>query len=237
MVAVHRSGSIVHILPWQSPDYALISSFNISARGTEGGLHSTDWTIAPEGKANAKSARGALGAFASDHIELLLQLLRGLVRYRLRPEMQDSCSNNVSFGWYLNSTLTFIGSRRVRSRLADMFGTERLDARGELSIFYPLEARIQLSSTRYRTESDPDASLIINHKLGHAINGCLFRHLRRSGELSMSAETAARMDSLEALIAGIDDSWIPTGAHAFAHAERVASGSSASSTGPSASQP
>lgn len=217
----------------------MLSEFKyfFTASGTKGGLYSTDWTIAPEGETSGESARGALGAFASDQTELLLQLLRGLVRYRLRPEMQDYCSNNVSFGWHLSSTLTFIGSRRVRSRLADMFGTERVDARGELSIFHPLEAWIQMRSTRYRTESDPDASLTIRHKLGHAINGCLFRHLRRSGELSMSAETAARVDSLEALISGIDDSWTPTGAHAIAHAERVSSGSSASSPGPSASQP
>ena len=208
-----------------------------SARGAEGGLYSTDWTIAPEGEANGESARRALGVFASDHTELLEHLVRGLVSNGPRPEMSDHSSADVSFGWHLKSTLTCTGSRRIPSRLADMFGTERIEPRGELSKFHILKARIELRSTRYRIESDPDASLIIKHTLGHAINGCLFRHLRRSEKLSMSAETAARMDSLEALIARIDGSWIPTGTDAIAHAERAASRLSASSTGPSASQP
>ena len=48
--------------------------------------------------------------------------------------------------------------------------------------------------------------------------------MRHSGDLSISAAAVGRMDRLEALLAGIDDRWVPTGADAIAQRDRPARG-------------
>lgn len=194
-------------------------SYYFSARGARGGLYSTDWTISPEG--NDPAARRALGALASAHTESLDRLFGGLVKRRPKPHMADHGSTNVAFDWHLDGRLTARGARRVRSRLARMFGIDRVDARGELTAFDSLEARIEVKAWRSRSDlrADPETSLVVRHTLGHAVNACLFRHLRRSAGLAAGEDIALRMDRLETLLARIDDRWIPTGAEAIAHAE------------------
>ena len=187
------------------------------ARGARGGLCTTDWTIAPEG--NDPAARRALGALASAHTDLLDGLFGGLVRHRPRPSMADHDSGNVSFDWRLDCRLTALGARRIRSRLAGAFGIERVEARGELTAYDSLEARIEVRARRPGPDAGAEASLVLRHGLGHAVNACLFRHLRRSAGLAAGGEIAARMDRLESLLARVDDRWVPTGVDAVAHAE------------------
>ena len=135
--------------------------------------------------------------------------------------MTDNDSAMVSFDWHLDGRLTALGARRIRSRLADLFGIERVDARGELTAFDGLEARVALKAWRPLSDrhAEPETSLTVRHNLGHAVNACLFRHLRRSAGLAASADIAVGMDRLETLLARIDDRWIPTGADVVAHGE------------------
>ncbi len=181
------------------------------AQETTGGLVRTEWSIAPSGEMDEDQAKQEMWALAHAHADLLDRTFQGLVEGHRSPTLA-AAPQSTMFTWTIRYTLTEIGRRQIRSRLADMFGLDRIDGRGEFERAQTFEAGIILHVMRAIVaghRDDAKLSLKVEHKLGHAVNVCLLRHLRETGGLEIDAATAAQMDRLETLLAVVDDRWTP----------------------------
>lgn len=191
------------------------------AQETSGGLSSTEWKIEPA----TGTADEEVWAFARAHADMLERLFDGLADGRGAPAMSDA-PHWTGFNRSFRYALTRTGQRRIGPRLSALFGGDRVHGRGQFTTERSLEARIDLWMKRTTAEARDASgvSLTLKHCLGHAVNGCLLRHLRASGELSVDPEPAARMDRLEALLALVDECWVPAGSDAIIQSGRTFQG-------------
>ena len=195
------------------------------ARETSGGLSSTEWQIEPAAETAGEEAAQEVWAFARVHADMLERLFDGLADGCGAPAMSDApCW--TGFSQDFRYALTRTGRRRIGPRLSALFGGDRAHGRGQFTMERSLEARIDLWMKRSTVEARDagGVSLTLKHCLGHAVNCCLLRHLRACGGLSVDPEPAARMDRLEALLALVDDCWVPTASDAIIQSGRTFQG-------------
>lgn len=80
---------------------------------------------------------------------------------------------------------------------------------------HPVESGIAEASVAWQRNRSrgmrEDTVLQVTHRLGHAVNVCLFRHLRAGGGFKLSAEAELQTRALEDLLLEFQKGRLPTG--------------------------
>jgi len=171
----------------------------------QGGLFSTEWHFLPAPGADRDEAgmEAALGI----HVDMLDRVFASVLSGK-RVETLSDIPGRRHVGYKYRGNLTPWGARRARQRLGELFGPEA--ARVDL---HPVESCIAEASIEWRRDRSPDGGggtgLKVTHRLGHAVNACLFRHLRADGGFGASAEAEFQTSALEELLGDLEKGRLP----------------------------
>ena len=171
-----------------------------SMQDKRGGLFSTEWHFLPAPGADRDEAgmEAALGV----HVDMLDRVFASVLSGKRVETLSDSPGRRDA-GYGYRGRMTLWGAHRARRRLAKLFGPEA--ARADL---HPVESCLAKASVEWRRDRSQDggggAELKVVHRLGHAVNACLFRHLRAGGGFGASAEAALRNRALEELLGDLE---------------------------------
>ena len=185
-----------------------------SMRGKRGGLFSMEWHFLPAPGAD----RDEVGREAAldVHVDMLDRIFASVLSGKRVGSLSDSRSQRT-VGYSYRGRMTLLGARLARRRLGTLFGPEvaRADLHPVESV--SVEASVAWQRNRSRGMRE-DTVLQLTHRLGHAVNVCLFRHLRAGGGFELSAEAEFQTRALEDLLLEFrkgrlpKDPWSPAGA-------------------------
>ena len=188
--------------------------YYFSVEGKRGGLFSTEWGFlpAPDTDRDEAGMEAALGV----HVDILNRLFASVLSGK-RVESLSDIPGRRTVGYSYRGRLTSWGARLARRRLGKLFGPEV--ARADL---HPVESVIAEASVAWQRDRSQDGGgsteLKVTHRLGHAVNACLFRHLRAGGGFELSAEAEFRTRALEDLLQEMEKGKLPTDPRSLAGA-------------------
>ena len=178
-----------------------------SMEGKRGGLFSMEWHFLPATGAD-RDETGMEAAFGV-HVDLLDRVFASVLSGKRVGSLSDTPGQRTA-GYSYRGSMTLLGALLARRRLGTLFGPEA--ARADL---HPVESGIAEASAtwlRDRSRGMRDATgLKVTHRLGHAVNACLFRHLRAGGGFELSAEAEFQARALEDLLLELEKGRLPTG--------------------------
>ena len=183
--------------------------YYFSMEGKRGGLSSTDWHFLPAPGTDREEAKAGMEAAPGVHVDMLDRLFASVLRGRRTESLSDSPGQRT-VGYRYTGSMTPWGALLARRRLGKLFGPEvaRAEARS-FGIFY-VEASVEWQQVRLQGRGG-GIELTVRHYLGHAVNACLFRHLRAGGGFEVSAGAELRMRALEDLLVELETGRLPTG--------------------------
>ena len=177
-----------------------------SMEGRRGGLFSTEWDFLPVPGADRDEAcmEAALGV----HVDMLDRLFASVLSGKRVESLSDSPSQRT-VGYSYRGSLTSWGALMARRRLGKLFGPEAAGAN-----LHPVESCIAEAFVAWQRDPSQGGGggtgLKVTHRLGHAVNVCLFRHLRAGGGFEVSAEAEFRTRALEELLRKLETGKVPT---------------------------
>ena len=181
--------------------------YEFRIHGTEGGLRKTVWIFEPlpdRGDGSREMRDGVLAA-ADLHRELLDRVFARVLKGGRQPVLSGgedrSCDRDeftVTSGYQYVGKLTWTGKRLLRQRLRRLFGEHAVDMRGDPLPDTTHYANIGLSFTGERSLSG--MHLWVSHKLPHAINACLFRHLLGLDAFGFEPRLTQKVERLDRLL-------------------------------------
>ena len=181
--------------------------YYFSMEGKRGGLFSMEWDFLPAPGAGRDEAdmEAALGG----HVDMLDRLFASVLSGK-RVESLSDIPGRRTVGYSYRGGLTSWGARRARRRLGKLFGPEA--TRADL---HPVESCIAEAFVQWQRDRSQDGGgdttgLKVKHRLGHAVNACLFRHLRAGGGFEVSAGAELRAQALEELLGKLEKGDLPT---------------------------
>ena len=182
--------------------------YYFSMKGERGGLFSMEWEFLPAPGADRDEAgmEAALGV----HVDMLDRVFASVLSGKRVGSLSDGPGGRT-VGYDYQGSMTSWGARRARRRLGKLFGPEA--ASPDLDV-HPVESGIAGASVQWqwdRSRSMRDATgLKVRHELGHAVNVCLFRHLRAGNGFELSAEAEFQIRALEDLLLELQEGRFPT---------------------------
>ena len=179
---------------------------DFSMKGERGGLFSMEWNFLPAPGAARDEA--AMEAALGVHVDMLDRVFASVLSGKREDSLMD-IPGRRKVGYDYQGSMTSRGARRARRRLGKLFGPEaaRADPRPVESGI--AEASVQWQRDRSKDEDD-DTGLKVTHRLGHAVNVCLFRHLRAGDGFELSAEAELQTRALADLLLELQKGWLPT---------------------------
>ena len=171
-----------------------------SAQGRRGGLFSTNWYFrpAPGADADRDKTRAGMEAAIDFHVDMLDRVFKRVVSGKWEVSLTDSPTGRT-VGYSYRGKLTPWGALMTRRRLRAMFGPEIADADRGPVWTYSLEASVERRQAKAESRGG-SIELHVRHELGHAVNVCLYRHLRAEGRFALSAEAESDTRALEELL-------------------------------------
>ena len=177
-----------------------------SMRGKRGGLFSMEWNFLPAPGADRDEA--AMEAAFDVHVDMLDRVFASVLSGKRVGSLSDSRSQRT-VGYRYRGRMTFLGALLARRRLGTLFGPEV--ARADLHPVESVSVEASVAWQRNRSRDGGDATgLKVTHRLGHAVNVCLFRHLRAGGGFELSAEAQLQTRALEDLLLELQEGRLPT---------------------------
>ena len=174
-----------------------------SMEDKRGGLFSTEWHFLPAPGADEAGREAALGI----HVDMLDRVFACILSGK-RVESLSDTPGHRHVGYSYRGSLTPWGARRARRRLGKLFGPEA--ARADL---HPVESCIAEASIEWQRDRSQDKAggteLKVTRRLGHAVNACLFRHLRDCGGFEVSAQAGFQTCALEELLGELERGRLP----------------------------
>ena len=175
-----------------------ISEFRYFFRltGETGGLSSIDVEFKPL-RAKWRSSdhmKAAARQCIDAYTEVLDQLFGDLIDGEREPQMTDT-PYSISTGYGYRGYLPERNFGAVEARLAELFGAEAVDLRGELSPHRPLSASVS-ASFRKSGKGYKDFGVKVNIEMGHAFNVGFFRFTERLSNVKIENDAVAAMDQL-----------------------------------------
>ena len=185
-----------------------------SMEGKQGGLFSMEWHFLPVPGAGSDEA--GVEAALRVHVDMLDRVFASVILGKRVESLPDSPGRGkVEYSY--RGRLTLLGALLARRRLGILFG-----AAAARAVLHPVESGIAEASVAWHRDQSQDGSggtgLNVTHRLGHAVNACLFRHLRAGGGFELSAEAERQTHALQNLLLELQqgnlptDPWSPTGA-------------------------
>ncbi len=177
-----------------------------SMQDKRGGLFSMEWHFLPAPGADGDEAgmEAALGI----HVDLLDRVFASVLLGKRVGSLSDTPGQRT-VGYSYRGRLTLLGVLLARRRLGMLFGPEVV--RADL---HPIESGIAEASVEWQRDRSEDgdgsAELKLTHRLGHAVNVCLFRHLRAGGGFELSAEAELQTRALADLLLELQKGRLPT---------------------------
>ena len=187
-----------------------------SMQGKRGGLFSTEWHFLPAPDADQDEAKAGMEAALSFHDDMLDRLFTSVLLGK-RTELLSDSPGQRTVGYRYRGSLTPWGALLARRRLGKLFDPEaaRAEVRS-LGIAY-VEASVEWRQVRLQGRGG-DIELKVSYHLGHAVNACLFRHLRTGGRFRVSAGTELQMRALEELLRKLEQGRVSTDPRSLAGA-------------------
>ena len=171
----------------------------------QGGLFSTEWHFLPAPGTDRDEAgmEAALGI----HVDMLDRVFASVLSGKRVGTLSD-IPGRRHVGYKYRGNLTPWGAHRAHRRLGELFGPEA--ARADL---HPVESCIAEASVAWQRDRSQDGGgateLKVTHRLGHAVNACLFRHLRACGGFEASEEAEFQTCALEELLGELEKGRLP----------------------------
>ena len=176
-----------------------------SMQGKRGGLFSMEWHFLPAPGADRDEA-GMEAAFGV-HVDMLDRVFASVLSGKRVGSLSDSRSQRT-VGYSHRGRMALLGALLARRRLGTLFGPEV--ARADL---HPVERGLAEASVAWQRNRSrdmrEDTVLQVTHRLGHAVNVCLFRHLRAGGGFELSAEAKLQTRALEDLLLELQEGRLP----------------------------
>ena len=187
-----------------------------SIEGGRGGLSSTDWHFLPAPGTDREEAKAGMEAALGFHADMLDRLFTSVLLGKRTESLSDSPGQRT-VGYRYRGSLTPWGALLARRRLGKLFGPEaaRAEVRS-LGIVY-VEASVEWRQVRLQGRGGT-IELKVSHHLGHAVNACMFRHLRTGRRFRVSAGAELRMSALEELLRKLETGKVPTDPRSLAGA-------------------
>ena len=179
-----------------------------SIEGRRGGLSSTDWHFLPAPGTDPEEAKAGMKAALGFHADMLDRLFASVFRGRRTESLSDSPGQRT-VGYKYTGGMTPWGALLARRRLGKLFGPEvtRAEARS-FGLLY-VAASVEWQQVRLQGRGG-GIELTVSHSLGHAVNACLFRHLRAGGGFEVSAGAELQAQALEELLGKLEKGDLPT---------------------------
>ncbi len=175
-------------------------SYDFSLRGSEGGLESLrfQFVLIPGEDEGAGEVKEAMRALVQRHTDLLDRLFETVFSGRRQPVLTDSDSY-ASTGYSYRGRLQERPPAGIRARLAELFGEEALDDRGELPFHESCSAQVTCSALKmddgFRNVT-VDAAL----RLDHIVNVCCFRVLKALPGIGLSDRARRSIADLDRML-------------------------------------
>ena len=175
-----------------------------SMEGERGGLFSMEWHFLPLPGADLDEAgmEAALGV----HVDMLDRVFASVILgKRVESRLDSPGCRKVEYSY--RGRLTLLGALLARRRLGILFGPAA--ARADL---HPVESGIAEASVAWQQDRSQDGDgtgLNVTHRLGHAVNACLFRHLRAGDVFELSAEAELQTHALQDLLLELEKGRLP----------------------------
>ena len=147
-------------------------------------------------------------AALSFHADMLDRLFTSVLVGKRTESLWDSPGRRT-VGYSYRGNMTSSGAPLARRRLGKLFGPEAAGAN-----LHPVESCIAEAFVAWQRDPSQGGGggtgLKMTHRLGHAVNACLFRHLRAGGGFEVSAEAELPMSALEELLRKLETGKLPT---------------------------
>ena len=182
--------------------------YYFSIEGRRGGLSSTVWHFLPAPGTDPEEAKTGMEAALGFHADMLDRLFASVFRGRRKESLSDSPGQRT-VGYRYTGGMTPWGALLARRRLGKLFGPEV--ARAEARSFWVFYAVASVEWEQVRLQGvGGGIELTVRHSLGHAVNACLFRHLRAGGGFEVSAGAELQAQALEELLGKLEKGDLPT---------------------------
>ena len=179
-----------------------------SVEGRRGGLFSTDWHFLPAPDADRDEARAGMEAAVGVHADALDRLFASVLSGKRQESLSDGPSHRA-VGYRYRGSLTPWGALIARRRLRTLFGPKAAGTDPQ-----PVGIGFVEASVEWQRVQQPGRGgaieLQVKHQLGHAVNVCLFRHLRAGDRFQVSAGAEVQARALEELLGELERGKVPT---------------------------